>query len=303
MKLLLVVLLLITPLYVRSHPVDSEHGDNHHTNNHISEKSGEEEPSESPDHHHSADHEPDPDIDPLDEEMPEDFRLEELNAEEECEDKEAKGDEHNEEQGPEEKKEHKKPSLKDHSPGEHKIGKRSIKLDHGHAHRISDKHREHPVREKRSDSGGSNEEEPRRVRRSKEGEEDKTEELGHHEIHGHAERKRRDTHEQHVINKRSSSEESHHPFKRSSGHRAPGGHEHTVYKRNADEVAPSEAEEPEEPVFASDVIEQVDSVGTIMIAVRMKRVSRAGSSHKPRVMHKNKGNSRAGQTDTPVEPE
>ncbi|EYC11119.1 hypothetical protein Y032_0052g2232 [Ancylostoma ceylanicum] len=284
MKLLLVVLLLITPLYVRSHPVDSEHGDNHHTSNHISEKSAEEEPSEGHDQHHSPDHEPDPDIDPLDEEMPEDFRLEELNAEEECQDKKEEGEEHDKEHNVEEKEEIKKPSLKDHSPGEHKIGKRNIKCGlsplpknftdfrgqrpiHGHAHRISDKHREHPVREKRSDSGESNEEERRRLRRSQESEEDKTEELGHHEFHGHAERKRRDTHEQHVVNKRSSSEESHHPFKRSSGHRAPGGHEHTVYKRNADEVAPSEAEEPEEPMFASDVIEQVDSVGTIMIGI------------------------------------
>uniref|UniRef100_A0A1I7WUU9 Secreted protein n=1 Tax=Heterorhabditis bacteriophora TaxID=37862 RepID=A0A1I7WUU9_HETBA len=53
-------------------------------------------------------------------------------------------------------------------------------------------------------------------------------------------------------------------------------------------------------------IESLDLLACIIIAgihipaVRMKRVSRAGSSHKPRVMNKNKGNSRAGQTDDPA---
>lgn len=79
-------------------------------------------------------------------------------------------------------------------------------VDHGQAHRISDKHREHPVREKRSDSDELIDEEHQRLRRSTESEEEKSTELGHHEFHAHAERRRRDTHEQHFIAKRSSSE-------------------------------------------------------------------------------------------------
>ncbi|VDP22941.1 unnamed protein product [Heligmosomoides polygyrus] len=72
-----------------------------------------------------------------------------------------------------------------------------------------------------------------------------------------------------------------------------------------------------EPSFASDDEETISTFSTSPsvahsqfaftpndngfrkgLAIRVKRVSRAGSSHKPRVMNKNKGNSRAGQTDT-----
>ncbi|KAK6752663.1 hypothetical protein RB195_003834 [Necator americanus] len=314
MKLLLILVSLTTTLlYVRSLPIDGEHGGDHDTDNHLSEKSGEEDPSENHEHHHTN-HDAETDTDSVDEETPEDFQLEEVNEDEKCEEKHTEGDDDKEEHVDEETKTHKKMSLKDHAHEDQKIGKRSI--------RYSDELYEN---------------ERLRYRRSRESDEDKSEGLEHHEFHPHIERRRRDTHEQHSINKRSSSsEEPHHPFKRSSGHRAPGGHEHIINKRNTEDAVPGETEELDEPTFASDDVEQVDSptdfdikrkfrmsallqgtlkklhisknfnkplcIGTLS-TVRVKRVSRAGSSHKPRVMNKNKGNSRAGQADTAVENE
>ncbi|KJH42239.1 hypothetical protein DICVIV_11775 [Dictyocaulus viviparus] len=64
-----------------------------------------------------------------------------------------------------------------------------------------------------------------------------------------------------------------------------------VHKRNAHEI-----EDTMESRISSDEEQQVNSV-----AVRVKRVSRAGSSHRLRVTNKNKGNSHAGQAEIVVE--
>uniref|UniRef100_A0A0K0DR38 Movement protein n=1 Tax=Angiostrongylus cantonensis TaxID=6313 RepID=A0A0K0DR38_ANGCA len=77
--------------------------------------------------------------------------------------------------------------------------------------------------------------------------------------------------------------------------------ERVVRKRDA-----GQHENLPELTFGSDDEQQVNSVGILRIplkqlmpifsAVRVKRVSRAGSSHRPRVMNKNKGNSHAHQS-------
>ncbi|KAK5986931.1 hypothetical protein GCK32_003455 [Trichostrongylus colubriformis] len=215
------------------------------------------------------------DIDSVNETASADNELEEFPKEVGCDEH---GNKHEEKPTLEAVQTHAKLSLKDQQ-GEHKVGKRSASQE-DHSEHGTDRH--HGIREKRSESAEED------SMHSAEGVDHFEPE--HEQTMEPSDRKRRNTDETHNPSDHSSHshEEEHHVQKRSLGH---GRHDH-IHKRDVDEGSHNE----DEPTFASDDVHQVDSV-----AVRVKRVSRAGSSHKPRVMHKNKGNSRAGQNEPGIE--
>ncbi|CCD72058.1 Histidine-rich glycoprotein-like [Caenorhabditis elegans] len=180
-----------------------------------------------------------------------------------------------------------------HSPEGHIVAKDD---HHGHEKRSSDSHHGHQKRSVDEHHG-----------HQKKNAED------HHE---HQKRSEHVEHqaEMHEHQKRSTQEVSGHPehhlVKRSGGE---GGHRHhRSTDQGLDEDEPEDeiqtdendevTEEPGSrkrrntdtpmPSFPSDH----DSEHSNSVAIRVKRVSRAGSSHKVRTLNKNRGNSKAGET-------
>ncbi|KAK6018000.1 hypothetical protein OSTOST_16468 [Ostertagia ostertagi] len=267
MRLIVTAVLLLVSIYVCAYP-SHEHSGHNHPDHHISARNAHDN-NESATHTDESEEE-EGDVDTVSESIP-DNELEEIVAHDDC----VEGHNKNEEEPVvEEHETHAKLSLKDQQR-DHKVGKRSAPVFEGHGR--------HGVREKRSESEGDPHDEG--YIHSEEGQDfSESDHQEHPDNAEHSNRKRRDAEEdpdlpEHSEHSSHSHEEPHHYEKRSSGH-----HRDHIHKRDVEESA-----HEDEPTFASDDVHQVDSV-----ALRVKRVSRAGSSHKPRVMNKNKGNSRAG---------
>ncbi|EFP08316.1 CRE-NLP-16 protein [Caenorhabditis remanei] len=162
--------------------------------------------------------------------------------------------------------------------------KRNSEDHHGHQKRSADDHHGH---EKRSADDHH-------------GHQKRSEHVEHHlEMHDHQKRNTPEGHGEHHLVKRSGSEGGHRHHRSTDQ-----GHDEDEPE---DEIQTDETEETTEesetrkrrntdtplPTFPSD---HDASEHSNSVAIRVKRVSRAGSSHKVRTLNKNRGNSKAGET-------